>query len=270
MDKPPEVKDWPKEPYGFCGLKFLATKAHIEKIIKLESCNPTAEPINSPLETKAYKVELTLAGMKLEGSVQFTSPRGGPDSEGKLTLIFGTFGVANAETMKTAFVKMYGEPHLIKKSNDGIATFWRGNIANIILFSSEAGGGSFVLSPSEYKIGGVSHSNYFDTGARASMEVVGDEECLAMLKVRRQQIDDATELAQIDEAILSLERLARRRADVATGQRRGRPQGLNDKFGPFGPNDPPPVSAAAALRLPRHRGLTWAVAGKKRPAPGVA
>ena len=84
------------------------------------------------------------------------------------------------------------------------------------------------------------------------------QEILAQLKAEREQIE---------EAILSLERLARGRgtgpgrppnwmADV-TPRRRGRPPGSND------PDLPP----AAAMRVPRPlHGLVWAVSGRKRPA----
>jgi hypothetical protein len=99
------------------------------------------------------------------------------------------------------------------------------------------------------------------------------EKTLAELRAERQQIE---------EAILSLERLARGRhrgpgrppnmlADFSptTPTRRGRPPGSKNKFHqPYDPNDPPP---AAAMRVPRHRnGLIWAVAGRKRPDSGVA
>jgi hypothetical protein len=164
----PQGKDWPQEPDGFNGLKFLATKTDIQKIIKLGSCK-VVPPINPmPLETKECKVELTLDGLKLEGSVQFTSPKGGRDDDGQLTLILGTFKVVNSGTVKTALVKMYGEPHHSEKTRDGVSTFWNGKKANIILFSSETGD-SFVMQPSEFMIGGVSQSNHFDKGSSLTL-----------------------------------------------------------------------------------------------------
>jgi hypothetical protein len=86
------------------------------------------------------------------------------------------------------------------------------------------------------------------------------------------------ERQQIEEAILSLERLVRGRgrgpgrppnwmADVATPKRRGRPPGSKNRvpppYNPYDPDDPPP---AAAMGVPRRNGLTWAVAGRERSA----
>jgi hypothetical protein len=163
----PQGKDWPQEPDGFSGLKFLAIKTDIQKIIKLGSCK-VVPPINPmPLETKECEVELTLDGLKLEGSVRFTSPKGGRDDDGQLTDIIGNFGVANAETVKTTLIKMYGEPHNSQKTRDGASTFWNGKRANIILFSSETSG-SFIMEPSHFMIGGVSQSNHFDKASQLS------------------------------------------------------------------------------------------------------
>ena len=122
------------------------------------------------------------------------------------------------------------------------------------------------------------------------MDVEKIEKALAQLKAERERLDEAikmhessenverlAELTQIEEAILSLERLARGRgrgpgrppnwmADVATPKRRGRPPGSRNQ--PHNPNDPAP---AAAVRVQRPRnGLTWAVAGRERPTSGVA
>jgi len=90
------------------------------------------------------------------------------------------------------------------------------------------------------------------------------QKILAELKAQREQID---------EAILSLERLARGHgrgrgrppdwmADVAP-HRRGRPPGSKNKIPPYDPDLPP----AAAMDVPRPlNGLVWAVSGRKRPA----
>jgi hypothetical protein len=80
------------------------------------------------------------------------------------------------------------------------------------------------------------------------------------------------ERAQIEEAILSLERLSRGRgrgparppnwmADAESSpKRRGRPPGSKNKF----PPDDLPPAAAMGIPIPR-RALVWAVADKKRP-----
>jgi hypothetical protein len=90
-----------------------------------------------------------------------------------------------------------------------------------------------------------------------------DSKVLAELKAER---------AQIEEAILSLERLARGRGRgpgrppgwmaeaEPSPKRRGRPPGSNDPG-----SQPPPTAAAAALPVPRRK-LVWAVSGRKRPA----
>jgi hypothetical protein len=79
------------------------------------------------------------------------------------------------------------------------------------------------------------------------------EETLAQLKAKR---------AEIEEAILSLERLAR-------GRHRGpgRPPNMMADYTTPPPKRRPPDLPPAALRLQRHRnGLAWAVAGRKRTA----
>src|SRR5260370_20317374 len=94
---------------------------------------------------------------------------------------------------------------------------------------------------------------------------MGVKETLAQLKAEREQIE---------EAILSLERLARGRgrgpgrppnwmSNAPTPKRRGRPPGSKNKVQqPYNPDLPP----AAAMRVPRPRnGSTWAVAGRQRP-----
>jgi hypothetical protein len=93
-----------------------------------------------------------------------------------------------------------------------------------------------------------------------------NSEILAELKAEREQIE---------EAILSLERLARGRgrgpgeppnwmADKTPPKRRGRPPGSKSKIQPpYDPDHPP--AAAAALPIPGSRtGLVWAVSGRKR------
>jgi hypothetical protein len=98
------------------------------------------------------------------------------------------------------------------------------------------------------------------------------EKILAELKVKLQHSEGSTEREQIEEAIRSLERLARGRgrgpgrppnwmADI-TPKRRGRPPGSKSRLQPD-PDLPP----AAAMGIPRPlNGLVWAVSGKKRPA----
>jgi hypothetical protein len=101
------------------------------------------------------------------------------------------------------------------------------------------------------------------------------EKALAQLKAERIRLDEAikmheasenverlAERAQIKEAILSLERLAR-------GRRRGpgRPPNWLADVAPPKRRPPDNLPPAAAMRVQRHRnGLTWAVAGRKRPA----
>jgi hypothetical protein len=98
------------------------------------------------------------------------------------------------------------------------------------------------------------------------------EKELAKLKAERQQIEDAAQREQIDEAILTLERIARHRAggpgrppnwmtdDVATAKRRGRPPGSKNKVHqPHEPDDPPP---AAAMCVPRHRNVRFTFNGR--------
>jgi hypothetical protein len=121
------------------------------------------------------------------------------------------------------------------------------------------------------------------------------EKAIADLKASREHIDEIVSLEltrvpmqeeriaelnakrlQIEQAILSLERLAQGRgrkrgrppawmAEVSAPQRRGRPPGSKNKPWPTDPN--PPLPPGAAMPVPRPlNDLVWAVSGRKRPA----
>jgi len=163
-------KDWPQEPDGFNGLKFLATKADVEKVVKLGPCKRFEGHNPTDLEVKECKVALVLGRINLDIDVHFTSEKGWRDGDSQLTQIPGFFGMANYATVKAAFIKMYGEPHLLRKLKvlqkelgDPEGAFWHGKKANIILAPDVV-----IFSPSEFRTGGVSVSNHFDTGSLVS------------------------------------------------------------------------------------------------------
>jgi hypothetical protein len=161
----PQDKNWPQEPDGFNGLKFLAPKADVEKIVKLGACKPYEGHNPTPLEMRECKVSLVLDGINVDGYLQFSSEKGKPASTGQLTSIRCIFEAKNYSSVKAALIRLYGEPHQLQKLYGGGAdgVFWHGKKANIMLSPIVVS-----FSPTQYVIGGVVVGNHFDMGASMS------------------------------------------------------------------------------------------------------
>ena len=73
---------WTQEPDGFNGMRFGATRAETEKVIKPETCK------TGDLAATSCKVTLTVAGKPFQGGLLFLVPRdletGAPVGEAQL------------------------------------------------------------------------------------------------------------------------------------------------------------------------------------------
>jgi hypothetical protein len=150
----PEAKDWPQEPNGFNGLRFLTKRAEIEKTHKLGRCK-SVQALRPSLESIQCGLPLQLYGIGIDGRVEFTFPKGTRDREGQLTQIILAVKSSDYETAKAMLVKTYGEPHHIESKSEGSALFWNGKKANVQFWKGTTLH-TLVVGPSQFGIGNVS------------------------------------------------------------------------------------------------------------------
>src|ERR1700730_6563441 len=105
---PPIVNDeWPQEPSGFQNLKFGWTKQEVEKHVALEHYGVVEDGFGPQLDTPYPTLGVThisVGGANITAHLIFTPADG-------LQCVQGMFPTEQFESLKLAFLSLYGKPH---------------------------------------------------------------------------------------------------------------------------------------------------------------
>jgi hypothetical protein len=154
--KPLPADHWPQEPDGFNGMKFNATRAETEKVIKLESCE-------IGIYGNLYcKTSVVVDGKPFKADILFGIPHdpktGAVIGEGRLSNFYVKFPKADYAFVKTAFIKMFGTPHKTSyhfpEEKDSEFLDWFGNKTPIRMNVLREDG-AFVIEPNWRPMGDV-------------------------------------------------------------------------------------------------------------------